>query len=207
MLACTASPTPSPTPPLCNQYVYKIYICATRPQSTYFTVSGQSYFSRLPKYWPPIPLSAARRVCPPPQQRRGGTHSPGGEGDGGSTFWKTREIRLPSYSKICTLWFILWLFPSSFWIRCRLKMRSLPRLLWIRQRSADRTSELFVEKRKSNRVVQLLRFFHSGMLYWTSLCLEHEYLSCCQSRNTEFAMRHRVLVVCFVPKEKTLGIT
>jgi len=32
-----------------------------------------------------------------PQQRRGvhSTHSPGGEGDGGSIFWKTREIGLP----------------------------------------------------------------------------------------------------------------
>jgi hypothetical protein len=41
-------------------------------------VRGQSYFSRLPKYWPPIPRSA-RRVCPPPAteaytlaRRRGG---------------------------------------------------------------------------------------------------------------------------------------
>jgi len=35
---------------------------------------------------------------------RGRTDSPGGgEGDGGSIFWKTREIGLPSYSKICTL--------------------------------------------------------------------------------------------------------
>ncbi len=37
-----------------------------KAQSTYFTVRGKSYFSRLPKYWPPIPLSA-RRVCPPPR--------------------------------------------------------------------------------------------------------------------------------------------
>jgi hypothetical protein len=44
---------------------------------------------------PPLPLA--------PQQRQGGTHSPGGEGDGGSIFWKTREIGLPSYSKIFTL--------------------------------------------------------------------------------------------------------
>jgi hypothetical protein len=28
-----------------------------------------------------------------------GTHSPGGEGDGGSIFWKTTEIGLPFYSK------------------------------------------------------------------------------------------------------------
>ncbi len=61
------------------------------------TVRGQSYFSRLPIYWPPIPLSA-RRVCPPPATKAGGTQSPGGEGDGGSIFWKTREIGLPSYS-------------------------------------------------------------------------------------------------------------
>ncbi len=45
----------------------------------------------------PIPLSP-RRVCPPPATKAGGTHSPGGEGDGGSIFWKTREIGLPSYS-------------------------------------------------------------------------------------------------------------
>ncbi len=49
-----------------------------------------------------LPLSA-RRICPPPATK-GGTHSPGGEGDGGSIFWKTREIGLPSYSKIFTLW-------------------------------------------------------------------------------------------------------
>ncbi len=75
-----------------------------RPQITYFTVRGQSYYSRLPKYWPPIPLST-RRVCPPPATKAGGTHSPGREGDGGSihVFWKTRDIGLPSYSKICTL--------------------------------------------------------------------------------------------------------
>jgi hypothetical protein len=63
----------------------------------YFTVRGQSYLSRLPKYWPPIPLYA-RRVCPPPATKAGGTHSPGGEGEGGSIFWKTREIGWPSYS-------------------------------------------------------------------------------------------------------------
>jgi hypothetical protein len=49
------------------------------PQNTYFTVRGQSYFSGLPKYWPPHP-----------------TLRP-----------KTREIGLPSYSKICTLWLLL----------------------------------------------------------------------------------------------------
>ena len=73
-------------------------------QSTYFTVRGQSYFYRLPKYWTPIPLSA-RRVCTPRLCcGGGGTDSTGGEGDGGSIFWKMIEIGLPSYSKICTLW-------------------------------------------------------------------------------------------------------
>jgi hypothetical protein len=43
----------------------------------------------------PIPLPA-QRVC---------THSTAGEGDGGQYFGMTSEIGLPSYSKICTLWF------------------------------------------------------------------------------------------------------
>ncbi len=44
---------------------------------------------------PPLRLTS---VSSPPT-KAGGTHSPGGEGDGGSIFWKTREIRLLSYSK------------------------------------------------------------------------------------------------------------
>ncbi len=40
------------------------------------TVRGQSYFSRLPKYWPPIPFSA-RRVCTPRLCCGGRTDSPG----------------------------------------------------------------------------------------------------------------------------------
>ncbi len=65
-----------------------------------------AYF-RFKRIWAahptPIPLSA-RRVCTPCLCCGGRTDSPGGEGDGGSIFWKTREIGLPSYSKICTLW-------------------------------------------------------------------------------------------------------
>ncbi len=43
-------------------------------------------------------------MYPPAFVAGGRADSPGGEGDGGSIFWKTREIGLPSYSKICTLW-------------------------------------------------------------------------------------------------------
>jgi hypothetical protein len=57
-----------------------------RAQSTYFTVRGQSYFSRLPKYWPPIPLSA-RRVCP---QRRG-VHTRRAERGMGGQYFGRRE--------------------------------------------------------------------------------------------------------------------
>ncbi len=63
------------------------------PQSTYFTVRGQSYFSRLPKYWPPIPLSPWR-VCPPPATKAGGTHSPGREGDGGVNILEDERNRI-----------------------------------------------------------------------------------------------------------------
>ncbi len=52
---CKKSSTPDPSKNTFNEPA----------KSAYFTVRGQSYFSRLPKYWPPIPLSA-RRVCPPP---------------------------------------------------------------------------------------------------------------------------------------------
>jgi hypothetical protein len=46
---------------------------------------------------PPSPSPPGECVLPP--TKAGGTPSPGGEGDGGSIFWKTREIGLPSYSK------------------------------------------------------------------------------------------------------------
>ncbi len=51
-------------------------------------------------------LSSSKILTPHPPLREccgGRTDSPGGEGDGGSIFWKTKEIGLPSYSKICTL--------------------------------------------------------------------------------------------------------
>jgi hypothetical protein len=45
------------------------------------------------------PLST-QRVCPPSAPKAGGTHSPGGEGGGGSIFWKTPAIGLASNSLI-----------------------------------------------------------------------------------------------------------
>ncbi len=59
------------------------------------TVRGQSYVSRIPKYWPPHPplrpTSVYPRLC-----CGGRTHSPGGEGGRVSIFWKTRDIGLHS---------------------------------------------------------------------------------------------------------------
>jgi hypothetical protein len=43
---------------------------------------------------PPLPLASLSS----PRNKGGGTHSPGGEGDGGSIFWKTRKLGLPSHS-------------------------------------------------------------------------------------------------------------
>ncbi len=39
-------------------------------------------------------------MCPPRAPKAGDTHSPGGEGGGGSIFWKTPDIGLASYSII-----------------------------------------------------------------------------------------------------------
>ncbi len=73
----------------------------------------------------------------PPQQRRGGTHlgthSPGGEGDGGSIFWKTREIGLPSYSKfVLCVWSAFFSHLSPILVglcrRCGLACCSTPSL-------------------------------------------------------------------------------
>ncbi len=66
--------------------VNKLYV---RAQSTYFTVRGQSYFSRLLKYWPPFPLSA-RRVCPPPATKAG-VHTRRAERGMGEPFFGRRE--------------------------------------------------------------------------------------------------------------------
>jgi hypothetical protein len=60
-------------------FSYREYIAKLPNDSEYrnrreiITVRGQSYLSRLPKYWPPHPLSA-RRVCPPPATKTGGPH-------------------------------------------------------------------------------------------------------------------------------------
>ncbi len=50
-----------------------------------------------------------------PRNKGGGYTLAGGRGGWGSIFWKTREIGLLSYSKICTLWYC-----PMRWIRLKL---------------------------------------------------------------------------------------
>jgi hypothetical protein len=63
------------------------------------------FFSSSKIVTPPSPSPPGECVLFPRPRLccEGRTDSPGGEGDGVSIFWKTREIGLPSYSKICTL--------------------------------------------------------------------------------------------------------
>ncbi len=68
------------------------------PQRTY-TYRVQSSVWRLPNYWPPTPSPPSECVLPP-VPKPVGTHSPGGEGVGGSIFQKTPDIGLSSYSII-----------------------------------------------------------------------------------------------------------
>ncbi len=68
-------------------------------QSTYFYCKRAILF-----------LSSFNILTPHPPLRsppllRGEDRLAGRRGGWGSIFWKTREIGLPSYSKICTLWF------------------------------------------------------------------------------------------------------
>jgi hypothetical protein len=86
-------------------------VCVWEPQSTYFTVRGQSYIllqegnpiSLVYQNIDPPPPSPPGESVLTPQQRRGVHTRRAERGMGGSIFWKTREIGLPSYSKICTL--------------------------------------------------------------------------------------------------------
>ncbi len=67
-------------------------------QSTYIC-RVQSSVWRLPKYWPPTPLST-QRVSPHPAPKARGYTLAGRWGGGGSIFWKTPDIGLESYSII-----------------------------------------------------------------------------------------------------------
>ncbi len=100
------------------------------PQSTYIC-RVQSCVWRLPKYWPPTPLST-QRVCPRPAPKAGGTYSPGGEGGegvGGSIFWNTPNIGLASYSIISLRLEVKMICPrkSPFWTVGQSSL-SIPRL-------------------------------------------------------------------------------
>jgi hypothetical protein len=58
----------------------------------------QACYSLLPAK----PGGQADRVVSLCKYKVVGTDSPGGEGDGGSIFWKTREIGLPAYNDLST---------------------------------------------------------------------------------------------------------
>jgi hypothetical protein len=61
-----------------------------RAQSTYITVRGQSYFSRLPKYWPPSPSPPGE--CVPPAFVAGGGQTRRAErGMGGQYFGRRNK--------------------------------------------------------------------------------------------------------------------
>jgi hypothetical protein len=60
------------------------------------TVKQKSNLSRLPSIDPPSPSPPSNCVHPA-FVGRAITHSPGREGDGGAIFWKTKEMKLPSY--------------------------------------------------------------------------------------------------------------
>jgi len=86
-------------------HVLMLELCRRRkaqPRREIITVRGQSYVSRLPKDWPPTPLSA-RRVCPPPPTKAGGTHSPGREEGVGGQYFGRRETKDCPLSVIISL--------------------------------------------------------------------------------------------------------
>ncbi len=103
-LLCTAThwlrPRSSPPPPAFG-LIYEGAI--GQPTEYIFHCKRAILFISSSKILTPHPPLRPASLSSP-RNKGGGTHSPGGEGDGGSIFWKTSEIGLPSYSKICTLW-------------------------------------------------------------------------------------------------------
>jgi hypothetical protein len=53
-------------------------------------------------------LSSSKILTPHPPLRPASVYPAGRRGGWGRIFWKTKEIGLPSYSKICTLWVGAW---------------------------------------------------------------------------------------------------
>ncbi len=59
-----------------------------------FTIRGQSYFSRLPKYWPPPPPLRPASLPPPPRNKGGGYTLPGRRGGWGVNILERNRIAL-----------------------------------------------------------------------------------------------------------------
>jgi hypothetical protein len=78
------------------KHTEKKYITPERREIIYSKMAILSLSSS--KILTPRPPLRLASVSSPPT-KAGGTHSLGGEGGGGSIFWKTSEIGLPSYSK------------------------------------------------------------------------------------------------------------
>ncbi len=76
----------------CSVHVTK----TCNPQRDYYCKRAILCLSSSKILTPPPPSPPGECVLTP--TKAGGTHSPGGEGGGGSIFWKTRDIGLPSYS-------------------------------------------------------------------------------------------------------------
>ncbi len=79
------------------------------------TVRGQSYVSRLPKYWPPPPNNGGGYTLAGPR---------GGWG-GGLIFWKTRDIGLPSYSNNLSTVTELHSRPRSIIVRLKFEVKEI----------------------------------------------------------------------------------
>ncbi len=134
------------------------------------TVRGQSYVSRLPKYWPPPPSPPSEWVL----TKAGGTNSPGGEGGGGSIFWKTRDIGLPSYSN--NLSTVLSVYSTIHqYIRQLVGILSMLNYLWLRKSMKPYAYLDFIKDMDSNwpDIIKLITTVLSLLLFLDSIRSQH----------------------------------
>ncbi len=78
------------------EYVMALSIYVVERLLLYYCKRAILFLSSSKILTPHPPLRPANLSSP--RNKGGGTHSSGGEGGGGSIFWKTRVLGLPSYS-------------------------------------------------------------------------------------------------------------
>ncbi len=93
------------------------------------TVRGQSYVSRLPKYWPPTPSPPSACVLPPPPQQSRGAHTRRAERRVGGQYFgrrKTQDCPLTVIISLRSWRTIIWVKTLKYYNSLSVQLFSVP---------------------------------------------------------------------------------